>query len=172
VIVKGTGQQFALMYLAALNPNMTAEQITEYLERVIRPRMSTIPGVAEIEIIGAAELRHARLDRPAPARRARRHGLEVLQAISASNFLSAPGATGERVRRLQHHAGVDAPDAEAFGALPLKARATRWCGCATWRASSSPPRRRTRSSPSTASPAPSSASSPRPPPTRSTPPTR
>ncbi len=28
VIVKGTGQQFALMYLAMQNPNMTAEQLT------------------------------------------------------------------------------------------------------------------------------------------------
>lgn len=41
-IVKGTGQQFALMYLVARNPNMNGEQLTEYLERVIRPRMSTI----------------------------------------------------------------------------------------------------------------------------------
>ena len=46
VIVKGTGQQFALMYLAIQNPNMTPEQITEYIERVLRPRMSTIEGVA------------------------------------------------------------------------------------------------------------------------------
>ena len=28
-IVKGTGQQFAIMYLAMQNPNMTAEQLTE-----------------------------------------------------------------------------------------------------------------------------------------------
>ena len=53
-IVKGTGMTFATMYLAMQNPNMTAEQITEYIERVIRPRMSTIPGVAEIQVVGAA----------------------------------------------------------------------------------------------------------------------
>ena len=29
VIVKGTGFNFALMYLAAINPNMTQEQLTE-----------------------------------------------------------------------------------------------------------------------------------------------
>ncbi len=45
-IVKGTGMQFATMYLAMQNPNMSSEQLTEYIERVIRPRMSTIPGVA------------------------------------------------------------------------------------------------------------------------------
>ena len=32
---------------------MTQEQLTEYLERVIRPRMSTVEGVAEIQILGA-----------------------------------------------------------------------------------------------------------------------
>ncbi len=53
VIVKGTGQQFAIMYLAMQNPNMTGEQLTEYIERVIRPRLSTIEGVAEIQIFGA-----------------------------------------------------------------------------------------------------------------------
>src|SRR5690606_8242943 len=31
VIQKGTGMDFATMYLAVQNPNMTSEQITEYL---------------------------------------------------------------------------------------------------------------------------------------------
>ena len=54
-IVKGTGQQFAIMYLAMQNPNMSPEQLTEYIDRVIRPRMSTIEGVAEVQIIGAQD---------------------------------------------------------------------------------------------------------------------
>jgi membrane fusion protein, multidrug efflux system len=44
---QGHGQTFATMYLAVQNPNMTPEQVTEYIERVIVPRMSTIEGVAE-----------------------------------------------------------------------------------------------------------------------------
>ncbi len=58
IIVKGTGEQFAIMYLAIQNPNMTSEQLTEYIERVIRPRMSTIEGVAEV---------HVQLDPETPA---------------------------------------------------------------------------------------------------------
>ncbi len=42
VIAKGTGRTFALMYLAARNPNMTPEQLNEYLARVIRPRVTNI----------------------------------------------------------------------------------------------------------------------------------
>ena len=32
-IVKGTGMQFAIMYLAMQNPNMSSEELTEYIER-------------------------------------------------------------------------------------------------------------------------------------------
>ena len=74
VIVKGTGQNFATMYLAAQNPNMTSEQITEYLERVIQPRMSTIQGVAKAENSGRSGLFDACLARPDPACSTSDHG--------------------------------------------------------------------------------------------------
>ncbi|WP_264830011.1 hypothetical protein, partial [Klebsiella aerogenes] len=35
VIVKGTGDSFAMMYISMQNPNMTKEQLTEYIERVV-----------------------------------------------------------------------------------------------------------------------------------------
>ena len=120
VIVKGTGMDFALMYLAALNPNMTPEQLTEYLERVIRPRMSTIPGVAEIEIIGAANYAmRVWLD---PMQLAARGvtATDVRDAIAASNFLSAPGKTENEfvAYNITMQSTLQTP--EAFGALPLR----------------------------------------------------
>ena len=120
VIVKGTGQQFAMMYLALQNPNMTGEQVTEYIERVIRPRMSTIPGVAEIQIIGAADYSmRVWVD---PIRLAAR-GLtasEVLNAISASNFLAAPGKTKNEYVAYSITVQSTLQTPEAFAALPLK----------------------------------------------------
>ncbi|MEH6774413.1 MAG: efflux RND transporter permease subunit [Cereibacter changlensis] len=120
IIVKGTGDQFALMYLAALNPNMTAEQMTEYLERVIRPRMSTIDGVAEIQIIGASN--YAMRVWIDPLRLAARNvtASEVLAAIRASNFLSAPGKTENEyyAQSITLESTLQTPD--AFGALPLR----------------------------------------------------
>ncbi|AMY71448.1 efflux RND transporter permease subunit [Frigidibacter mobilis] len=119
VIVKGTGQQFALMYLAAINPNMTAEQLTEYLERVIRPRMSTIEGVAEIEVIGAAN--YAMRVWIDPMKLAARGvtASEVAAAIRASNFLAAPGKTENEyfAHAITLQSTLQTP--EAFGALPL-----------------------------------------------------
>jgi multidrug efflux pump len=120
VIVKGTGFDFALMYLAAVNPNMTQEQLTEYLERVIRPRMSTIEGVAEIEIIGAANYAMRVWIDPLQLAARGVTSSEVLAAIRAANFLSAPGKTENEfvAYNITMQSTLQAPD--AFGALPLK----------------------------------------------------
>ncbi|WP_099866006.1 efflux RND transporter permease subunit [Pararhizobium haloflavum] len=120
VITKGTGQQFAIMYLAVQNPEMTPEQLTEYLERVVRPRMSTIEGVAEIQILGAAN--YAMRVWIDPVRLAGRGvtASEVTQAINASNFLSAPGKTENEyvAQAITLESTLQTP--EAFGALPIK----------------------------------------------------
>ncbi|MCO5147312.1 MAG: efflux RND transporter permease subunit [Aquamicrobium sp.] len=120
-IVKGTGMQFATMYLALQNPNMTAEQVTEYIERVIRPRMSTIPGVAQVEIMGAANYSmRVWVD---PIRLAARGmtASEVLAAINSSNFLAAPGKTRNEYVTYPVTMESTLQTPEAFGALPLKA---------------------------------------------------
>ena len=120
-IVKGTGQQFAIMYLALQNPNMSAEQVTEYIERVIRPRMSTIPGVAEVQIFGAANYSmRVWVD---PIRLAARGmtAAEVLAAINASNFLAAPGKTRNEYVTYPVTMESTLQTPEAFAALPLKA---------------------------------------------------
>ncbi|PTX49595.1 multidrug efflux pump [Gemmobacter caeni] len=119
VIVKGTGQTFALMYLAVQNPNMTPEQLTEYLERVVRPRVTNIDGVAQMEIMGASEYAmRIWLD---PLQLAARGvtASDVLGAIRASNFLSAPGKTENEYFIYSLTLASTVQSAEAFGALPL-----------------------------------------------------
>ncbi|WP_434620263.1 efflux RND transporter permease subunit [Tabrizicola sp. M-4] len=118
-IVKGTGMTFATMYLAMQNPNMTSEQITEYIERVIRPRMSTIPGVAEIQVLGGQT--YAMRVWIDPIRLAGR-GLtaaEVLGAINASNFLAAPGRTQGDLTSYSITMETTLQTPEAFAALPI-----------------------------------------------------
>ena len=120
-IVKGTGMTFATMYLALQNPNMTSEQVTEYIERVIRPRMSTIPGVAEIQVLGGAN--YAMRVWIDPIKLAGRGvtAPEVLGAINQANFLAAPGKTkGEYVTQsITMDTTLRTP--EAFAALPVRA---------------------------------------------------
>ncbi|MBK5927728.1 efflux RND transporter permease subunit [Rhodobaculum claviforme] len=118
-IVKGTGQTFATMYFAVQNPQMSAEQVTEYIERVIVPRMSTIEGVAESEVLGASTFAMRVWVDPV---RLAGQGLtagEVQQAITDANFLAAPGRTrGEFVTSaITMDSTLQTP--EAFGELPI-----------------------------------------------------
>lgn len=118
-IVKGTGMTFATMYLAMQNPNMTSEQVTEYIERVIRPRMSTIPGVAEIQVLGGQT--YAMRIWIDPIRLAGR-GLtaaEVLGAVNNANFLAAPGKTKGEFTAYSITMETTLQTPEAFAALPI-----------------------------------------------------
>lgn len=119
-VVTGTGQEFATMYLAFQNPNMTPAELNEYLERVIQPRMATIEGVAEAQIMGASRFAmRAWVDPVALASRGMT-AAELNEAIAGANFLSAPG--------LVRNVDVQSPillestlqTPEEFGALPLR----------------------------------------------------
>ncbi|MDN2568343.1 efflux RND transporter permease subunit [Aquibium sp. A9E412] len=118
-IVKGTGMTFATMYLGMQNPNMSAEQLTEYVERVIRPRMSTIPGVAEAQVMGAANYAMRVWIDPVRLAGQGLTAAEVLAAINSANFLSAPGKTkGENVAYpITLQSTLQTP--EAFGRLAI-----------------------------------------------------
>src|SRR5579863_8531862 len=52
IVVKQTGQGFALMYMSFASDVMTASQITDYLTRVVQPRLQTVDGVANAQILG------------------------------------------------------------------------------------------------------------------------
>ena len=120
VIVKGTGQQFAMMYISMQNPNMTKEQLTEYIERVIRPRMSTVEGVADVQIFGAQDYSMRVWIDPIKLAARGVTASEVLVAINNSNFLSAPGNTQNEyvVSSITVRSTLQTP--EAFAALPLR----------------------------------------------------
>ncbi|ECD4520270.1 efflux RND transporter permease subunit, partial [Salmonella enterica subsp. enterica serovar Virchow] len=120
IIVKGTGQQFALMYLAMQNPNMTAEQLTEYIERVIRPRMSTIEGVAEVQVLGAAEYAMRVWLDPIKLAARKITPAEVLGAVNSANFLSAPGKTKDEYVAYAITVKSTLQTPEAFSDIPLK----------------------------------------------------
>ena len=52
VVVKQTGQGFALMYLSFNSAVMSSSQITDYLIRVVQPQLQTVDGVANAQILG------------------------------------------------------------------------------------------------------------------------
>lgn len=122
VIQKGTGMTFATMYLAAQSSRMSSEQITEYLERVIQPRMSTISGVAEAQILGGQTYAMRVWINPAQLAARNITASEVLAAINNSNFLSAPGKTKNDFVTQSITLRSTLQDPEAFSALPIRSQ--------------------------------------------------
>ena len=159
VIMKGTGQSFALMYITFGSTEMNPEQVSEFLTRVVQPRFATLEGVGNAEILGGRDFSmRVWLDPVRLAARGVTAG-DVVPAISANNFLAAPGKTqSEYVAYSARHAdhAADAGDLR-HAADPLRT-AISSCACATWRMWSLAPRAPTPSSASTAARAPSSAS--------------
>ncbi|WP_018181492.1 efflux RND transporter permease subunit [Kaistia granuli] len=120
VIQKGTGFQFALMYLAARSETMNPQQLTDYLIRVIQPRFATVDGVANAEILGAQEFAmRVWIDPVALASRGVT-ATDVMTAIKGSNFLSAPGKTKNEFYAYSIEAKTTLQDPETFGALPIR----------------------------------------------------
>jgi multidrug efflux pump len=120
VVVKGTGQEFALMYLAVRSTTMTSEQVTEYLDRVVQPRFTTIEGVGDIQVFGGRNFAmRVWLD---PVRLAARNvtAADVVTAIRSSNFLSAPGKTENELVAYSIATQTTLQTPESFGALPVR----------------------------------------------------
>jgi multidrug efflux pump len=52
VIAKSTGSDVALMYIGFDSDHMSTQQITDYVARVIQPKLQTVYGVASADILG------------------------------------------------------------------------------------------------------------------------
>jgi multidrug efflux pump len=121
VVIKGNGQNFALMYLAVRSSTMNPQQVTEYLTQVVQPRFTTVEGVGAVDILGGRDFAmRIWLD---PIRLAAREvtASEVVAAIRSSNFLSAPGKTENEFVAYSIETATTLQTPETFGELPVRA---------------------------------------------------
>jgi multidrug efflux pump len=93
VITSTTGDRTALMYMAFWGEGMTQAQVTDYLLRVVQPKLQAVPGVAKVELFGNKTFamrvwldpqRMAALDVTAG---------DVQQVLQANNYLAGVGRT-------------------------------------------------------------------------------
>jgi multidrug efflux pump len=91
VVVKTTGDAFALMYIGFNSEVLTESQITDYLTRVIQPRLQTIDGVSQAQILGGQTFAMRIWLDPAKMAALGVTATDVQNALQANNFTSAPG---------------------------------------------------------------------------------
>ena len=121
IVVKQTGQGTALMYLSFNSKVMTSSQITDYLTRVIQPKLQTIDGVANAQILGGQTFAmRVWLD---PTRMAALGvtPADVKNALTANNFTTAAGEIKSDYTQVSVNALTSLDSAEAFAQLVIAA---------------------------------------------------
>jgi len=121
VIVKQTGQGYALMYLSFNSNVMTASQITDYLTRVVQPRLQTVDGVANAQILGGQVFAMRIWLDPTKMASLGVTANDVRAALVANNFTSAPGEVKSNYTQISVNALTSLDSAEAFGKLVIAA---------------------------------------------------
>jgi multidrug efflux pump len=122
VVTKKTGEGYALMYLSFNSKVMNSSQITDYLNRVVQPRLQTIDGVASAEILGGQVFAmRVWLD---PDRMASLGvtPLDVRAALAKNNFTSAAGQIKGDFVQTNIDAKTSLDDPAAFGRLTVLSR--------------------------------------------------
>ena len=122
VVVKQTGQGFALLYLSFNSDVLTASQITDYITRVVQPRLQTIDGVANAQILGGQNFAmRIWLDPTKMAARAVTAS-DIRAALIANNFTSAAGQIKSDYTQTSINALTSLDTAQAFSQLVVSAR--------------------------------------------------
>ncbi|HTH16901.1 MAG TPA: efflux RND transporter permease subunit [Magnetospirillum sp.] len=120
VIKKETGNSFADAYLAFSSDRMSQQQITDYVTRVVQPKLSAVPGVANPELFGGQKFSmRVWLD---PEKLAQ-YGLsadQVRNALTSNNFSSAAGSTKGSFDVVTNQADTDLKSVEEFKQLVVK----------------------------------------------------
>ncbi|MGA7538792.1 MAG: efflux RND transporter permease subunit [Steroidobacteraceae bacterium] len=120
VISLAANQTIDVMYLNYSSKVLPANDVTDYLLRVVQPKLNAIPGVQTAEIIGGRTFAlRAWLD---PERMAA-HGVtaaDVYAALAANNYLSAAGETKGDMVSVNLTASTDPHSLQEFKRLVIR----------------------------------------------------
>lgn len=117
--IEPSDSQRAAMYLSFGSTILDENQVTDYLIRIVQPRLTAIEGLQRAEILGGRTFAvRAWLD---PKRMASLGVTpsEVRQALAANNYLSAVGETKGALRRLNLTASTDLTTLQDFEQLVI-----------------------------------------------------
>jgi hydrophobe/amphiphile efflux-1 (HAE1) family protein len=122
VVVKQTGEATALMYLSFNSDVLTSSQITDYLTRVVQPKLQTINGVANAQILGGQTFAMRIWLNPEKMAALGVTPTDVRTALAANNFTSAAGQIKGDFVQTTINAQTSLDSASAFGQLIVSAR--------------------------------------------------
>lgn len=120
VISRQAADSTALMYISFYSETLSNPQITDYLSRIVQPRLATLPGIAEAEILGRQTFAMRLWLDPTRMGAYDVTAEDVNQAVRQYNYLTAAGEIKGEYVVTSVSAFTDLKDPEAFGAIPVK----------------------------------------------------
>ncbi|HVA40335.1 MAG TPA: efflux RND transporter permease subunit, partial [Candidatus Binataceae bacterium] len=121
IVVKQTGQGFALMYMSFNSKNMTSSQITDYLTRVVQPRLQTIDGVGNAQILGGQTFAMRIWLNPNKMAARGVTATDISNALTKNNFTTAAGQIKSDFTQTSIDAQTSLASAQAFSRLVVSA---------------------------------------------------
>jgi multidrug efflux pump len=122
IVTRQTGDTTALMYMSFNSKVMTASQITDYLTRVVQPRLQTIDGVANAQILGGQTFAMRIWLNPDKMAALAITPLDVRTALTANNFVTAAGQVKGDFVQTSINAQTLLDNPTAFGKLVVATR--------------------------------------------------
>ena len=94
-VTSSTGSTTAVLYMGFTSPELNSSQITDYLERVIKPQLFTVGGVSKVDLYGGVEFALRVWLDPAKMAAFDLTSSDVMTVLNSNNYQSATGqATG------------------------------------------------------------------------------
>lgn len=120
--VESADSQFASAYLSFTSPDLDQNQITDYLMRVVQPRLSALDGVQRADILGARTFAMRIWLKPDRMAALNVSPAAVRQALAANNYLSALGQTKGQLIQINLTADTDLRSAQEFRRLAIRSQ--------------------------------------------------
>ena len=114
------GDSTASMYMSFYSDVLENNQITDYLTRVVQPRLQTIAGVQSAEIIGARTYAMRVWLQPERMAGLGVQPADIYQVLAANNYLSAVGQTKGSFIGIDLTAATDLHTADEFRQLVIR----------------------------------------------------
>ncbi|PCJ88363.1 MAG: multidrug efflux protein [Thiotrichaceae bacterium] len=119
VIAKASAGNDAIMYIAYQSTEMNETQITDYLRRVVQPKMAEIPGLSRAALFGGKDYAMRIFLDPAKMRAFNISAIQVNDALLANNFQSAAGELRNSYTVTSIRASTSLQDEDAFAAITV-----------------------------------------------------
>ncbi len=118
--IESADSEFASAYLSFTSDILLQNEITDYLVRVVQPRLSALEGVQRADILGARTFAMRIWLKPERMAAYGISPIQVREALAANNFLSALGRTKGSLIQVNLTANTDLQTVDEFDRLVIR----------------------------------------------------